>query len=95
MTILEPTLYANGALRLTDHGPRGGLVLMHVPTGAQCTIDPGARTPATRYIATSTAALAEQDFNIVAERYGDPARSEHRVYGGRLYKVRNHRIVPA
>lgn len=39
MTILEPILYANGALRLTDHGPRGGgLVLVHVPTGEQVDI---------------------------------------------------------
>lgn len=36
MTILDPILYADGALRLTDHGPRGGgLVLVHVPSGRQ------------------------------------------------------------
>lgn len=30
MTTLTPILYADGALRLTDHGPRGGgLVLKH------------------------------------------------------------------
>ena len=36
MTILEPTLYANGQLRFTRHGDRaGGTVLVHVPTGKQ------------------------------------------------------------
>lgn len=36
MTLLDPILYADGALRLTDHGPRGGgLVLVHVPSGRQ------------------------------------------------------------
>lgn len=36
MTILDPILYADGALRLTDHGPRGGgLVLVHEPSGRQ------------------------------------------------------------
>ncbi len=36
MATIEPTLYANGALRLTDHGPKGGgVVLMNVPTGKQ------------------------------------------------------------
>lgn len=30
MTIIDTTLYADGALRLSDHGPRGGgLVLKH------------------------------------------------------------------
>ncbi len=39
MTIFEPTLYANGALRLTRHGPRGGgNILMHVPSGRQVEI---------------------------------------------------------
>lgn len=36
MTILEPTLYADGALRLTDHGPRGGgIVLLSTLDGTQ------------------------------------------------------------
>lgn len=36
MTTLTPILYADGALRLTDHGPRGGgLVLVHTPSGRQ------------------------------------------------------------
>lgn len=36
MTDLLPLLYANGALRLTRHGPgRGDTVLMHVPGGFQ------------------------------------------------------------
>jgi hypothetical protein len=31
MATIEPTLYADGKLRLTDHGPRGGgIVLKHV-----------------------------------------------------------------
>jgi hypothetical protein len=31
MANIEPILFADGALRLTDHGPRGGgLVLLHV-----------------------------------------------------------------
>lgn len=39
MTILEPTLYANGALRLTRHGTgKGGNVLVFVPTGEQCEV---------------------------------------------------------
>jgi hypothetical protein len=39
MTILEPTLYANGALRLTRHGAgKGGNVLVHIPTGRQCNV---------------------------------------------------------
>jgi hypothetical protein len=39
VTILEPILYANGALRLTDHGPRGGgFVLVHAPSGRQCSV---------------------------------------------------------
>jgi hypothetical protein len=36
MTILEPILYANGALRLTRHGAgKGGNIFMHVPSGQQ------------------------------------------------------------
>lgn len=36
MTIIDTTLYANGALRLSRHGAgRGGTVLMHVPSGKQ------------------------------------------------------------
>lgn len=39
MTTLTPILYADGALRLTDHGPRGGgLVLVHVDSGRQIDI---------------------------------------------------------
>lgn len=42
MTILTPILYADGALRLTDHGLRGGgLVLVHVPSGQQVSIPEG------------------------------------------------------
>lgn len=42
MTILDPILYADGALRLTDHGPRGGgVVLVHVASGRQVTIPEG------------------------------------------------------
>lgn len=36
MTTLDITLYADGALRLTDHGPRGGgLVLVDTVAGDQ------------------------------------------------------------
>jgi hypothetical protein len=42
VTILEPILYANGALRLTRHGAgKGGTVLVHVPTGRQVDIPDG------------------------------------------------------
>jgi hypothetical protein len=36
MTTIDTTLYAGGELRLTDHGPRGGgIVLLHVASGRQ------------------------------------------------------------
>jgi hypothetical protein len=36
MTIIDTTLYANGALRLSRHGAgRGGNVLVHVASGRQ------------------------------------------------------------
>jgi len=39
MANLEPILFADGALRLTDHGPRaGGIVLMLVGQPFQCEI---------------------------------------------------------
>jgi hypothetical protein len=39
MTILDPILYANGALRLTRHGKgRGDTVLVHAPSGLQVAI---------------------------------------------------------
>ena len=39
MTIIDTTLYANGALRLSRHGAgRGGNVLTHVPSGEQVSI---------------------------------------------------------
>ena len=42
MTILEPTLYANGALRLTRHGAgKGDTVLLYTPTGEQFTVPDG------------------------------------------------------
>jgi hypothetical protein len=40
MTIIDTTLYANGALRLSRHGAgRGGNVLVHVPSGKQLQIE--------------------------------------------------------
>lgn len=43
MTTLTPILYADGALRLTDHGPRGGgVVLVETATGKQIDIPAGA-----------------------------------------------------
>lgn len=42
MTTLTPILYADGALRLTDHGPQGGgLILVHVPSRRQIAIPEG------------------------------------------------------
>lgn len=42
MTILEPTLYANGALRLTRHGAgKGDTVLVYVPTNSQFSVPDG------------------------------------------------------
>lgn len=42
MTTLTPILYADGALRLTDHGPRGGgVVLVRTDTGEQVDIPAG------------------------------------------------------
>jgi hypothetical protein len=39
MTIIDTTLYADGALRLSRHGAgRGGNVLMHVASGQQCNV---------------------------------------------------------
>lgn len=39
MATLEPILYADGALRLTDHGPQGGgVVLMNAKSGKQIDI---------------------------------------------------------
>lgn len=36
MATIETSLYADGALRLTDHGPQGGgVVLMNAQTGKQ------------------------------------------------------------
>lgn len=34
MTILTPILYADGALRLTDHGPRGGGLVLVLEEGS-------------------------------------------------------------
>lgn len=34
MTILDPILYADGALRLTDHGPRGGGLVLVLEEGS-------------------------------------------------------------
>lgn len=40
MTIIDTTLYADGALRLSRHGKgRGDTVLTHTPTGKQFTVD--------------------------------------------------------
>lgn len=41
MTTLDPILYANGQLRLTDHGPRGGgRVLVYAsPDGSTAQVD--------------------------------------------------------
>jgi hypothetical protein len=51
MTILEPTLYANGAIRVTDHGPRGGgIVVVHIASGLQIDVPYGAEA-AIGYIA--------------------------------------------
>lgn len=51
MTIIDTTLYANGALRMSDHGRHGGVVLMCVPTGAQLTVPPDFVAPLHRYLA--------------------------------------------
>lgn len=51
MTTLTPILYADGALRLTDHGPRGGgLVLVHVPSNRQASFERGDREAVDKYL---------------------------------------------
>jgi hypothetical protein len=41
MTIIDTTLYANGALRLSRHGAgKGGNILVHVATDEQFTVHP-------------------------------------------------------
>lgn len=43
MSYPEPILYANGALRVTDHGKRGGgIVVVHVASGQQVDVPYGA-----------------------------------------------------
>lgn len=64
MTLLDPILYADGALRLTDHGPRGGgLVLVHVPSGRQVDLE---HTDAelANYLITSMIQLGWRDETI-------------------------------
>jgi hypothetical protein len=99
MTIIDTTLYANGALRLSRHGAgRGGNVLMHIASGAQCVIDDLWLNNVTRRLEGMSGDFAlhvEEDFNDIVRLYANPSSSNERVIGGKLHKVIDHQIVPA
>ena len=82
MTTLTPILYADGALRLTDHGPRGGgLVLVHTASGQQCTIDPDFKREAERRLERSAPAAAADDFQIISKCYSQIGKFHHFYHG--------------
>lgn len=72
MTIIDTTLYANGALRLTDHGPRGGgLVLVHTRTNGrteQVSVPYADRERVERFCAAHTAPHAFECVKAHVER---------------------------
>lgn len=85
MTTLDPILYADAALRLTDHGAgSGGLVLVHIPSRGQLSL-PCSAQQADAWLSESLAAGASADaaFNALAERLQLPVR----IIGGTSYIV--------
>lgn len=85
MTTLDPILYADASLRLTDHGTgAGGLVLVHVPSRGQLSL-PCSAQQADAWLAESlaTGAPADAAFNALAERLQLPVR----IIGGTSYIV--------
>jgi len=86
MTTLTPILYADGALRLTDHGPRGGglvLVLEEGPSTRQLDLPyntPGAGAVVAGFIGREVEAMErcnyepEVIFEQIAKAYSVPSR---------------------
>lgn len=83
MTIIDTTLYANGALRLSRHGAgRGGTVLTHVPTGRQFTVPDNETADLAdeieKYAATSYG--PESVFNRLARDFSPVGQPDHDTY---------------
>lgn len=76
MTIIDTTLYANGALRMSDHGRHGSVVLMCVPTGAQFTVPPAFVAPLHRYLA---------EYDRMAQRDPETVKGKPEVVYARAY----------